>query len=101
MASPTSRDLGRTIRALRHERRLTIEDLAFLADVHPTYLSAIERGEHNPSWEKLRSLAHALGLPVAEVVQCAESQARIQRGFERVLADERSRRLDGDGYRVL
>jgi transcriptional regulator with XRE-family HTH domain len=39
---PTNRDLGRAIRKLRKERRMTIEALAFAAPMYPTYLSEIE-----------------------------------------------------------
>lgn len=88
---PTNGDLGRAIRALRRARRLTIEELAFAADIHPTYLSGIERGKRNPTWEKLCFLAGALGVAVADVVRRAESAARVQKGLERVLAQEQAR----------
>jgi Helix-turn-helix domain len=38
-------ELGRVLRRLRRARRLSIEDLALRADLHPTYISSIERGE--------------------------------------------------------
>ncbi len=66
---PTNADLGQAIRRPRRERRLTIEALAFAAYVHPTYLSGIERGVRNPTWDKIASLAQAL--PLAEVGWCA------------------------------
>lgn len=51
---------------------MTIEELAGAADMHPTYLSGIERGRYNPSWDKLASLAVALKLALSEVVREAE-----------------------------
>lgn len=36
--TPTNADLGRTIRRLRHARRLSIEALAFMADMHCSYV---------------------------------------------------------------
>ena len=39
---------------------MTIEDLAYDADIHPTYLSGIERGVRNPTWSKLNGIAYAL-----------------------------------------
>ncbi|MGA8365654.1 MAG: helix-turn-helix transcriptional regulator [Solirubrobacteraceae bacterium] len=51
--SPANGDLGRAIRKLRSERKVSIEVLAFAADIHPTYLSGIERGLRNPSWRVL------------------------------------------------
>lgn len=85
--APSNRDLGRAIRGLRRARRLTIEDLAFAAGMHPTYLSGIERGVRNPTWGKVRLLAGALGVPVMEVVRRAETAALVQERFERVLTE--------------
>lgn len=91
VGSPTNRALGRAIRELRRERLLTIEGLGFTANVHPTYLSGIERGVRNPTWEKLCALADALEIPVADMARYAESVARVQEGLERVLEQERAR----------
>jgi transcriptional regulator with XRE-family HTH domain len=73
----TGRDLGRAVRRLRHERGLTIESLAFAADIHPTYLSEIERGVRNPTWQVVCSLARALGTPIATVAHDAEAEAQL------------------------
>jgi transcriptional regulator with XRE-family HTH domain len=89
---PLGRDLGAAIRGLRRERRMTIDGLAWTADMHPTYVSAIERGLRNPTWRKLCSLAGALRVPVVEVVLCAESAQRVRRGLERVLREEEALR---------
>lgn len=75
-------DLGRTIRRLRGERALTIEGLALDAGMHPTYLSGIERGRRNPTWNKLADLAEALEVPVSTIIldaeeRCAEEAIRI------------------------
>lgn len=88
---PTGADLGRAIRRLRRTRRLTIEGLAFVSGVHPTYVSGIERGTRNPSWEKACALAHGLGIPIAYLSARAESTARIRQGTEDVLAQEHAR----------
>ena len=85
LCSPTGADLGRTIRRLRRERKLNIEGLAFASGVHPTYVSAIERGTRNPSWEKACSLAHGLGVPIAYLAAHTESTARIREGTEDIL----------------
>ena len=77
--SASGADLGRAVRRLRRAQRLTIEDIAFTADVHPTYLSSIERGERNPSWNTLCGLADALGLSVPALVEEAEEEAVIAR----------------------
>lgn len=61
------------MRQLRERRGLSIEALAGDADMHMTYLSGIERGRHNPSWDKLTSLAGALDVPISELAQLAEA----------------------------
>lgn len=75
--TPTNVDLGVAIRLLRGARHLTIEDLAFAAKMHPTYLSGIERGRRNPTWDKLTALARALDIPVSALAQDAEVQAQL------------------------
>jgi transcriptional regulator with XRE-family HTH domain len=70
--APTNPALGRAIRRLRKHRKLTIETLAHAADMHPTYLSGIERGVRNPTWAKLCALADALSLPISTVASEAE-----------------------------
>ena len=70
-------DLGRAIRRLRHERGLTIETLAFASSTHPTYVSGIERGRRNPTWNVLCALTQALELPLIELVREAEVEAQL------------------------
>jgi XRE family transcriptional regulator, stress-response regulator len=71
-APPSRSALGRVIRRLRTERALSIEALAGAADMHPTYLSGIERGHYNPSWDKLGKLAAALEVPLSDIVREVE-----------------------------
>jgi transcriptional regulator with XRE-family HTH domain len=74
---PSNADLGRAIRRLRRDQHLTIEDLAHCADVHPTYLSGIERGLRNPTWSKLVAVTEALGSSMATVVHEAEIESQL------------------------
>lgn len=71
---PSPAALGRAVRQLRQERKLSIEALADLAGMHTTYLSGIERGRYNPSWNKLGALAQALGVELSEVVEQAQGR---------------------------
>ncbi len=82
-------DLGCAVRRLRRARRVTIETLAFAAEMHPTYLSGIERGERNPSWEKITSLARALDVPVYQLAREAEDEGEVARAVR----EARARRL--------
>ncbi len=56
---------------------MTIEALAFAAPMHPTYLSQIERGLGNPTWEKLHDLSLALRAPVSTIVGAAQYEAEV------------------------
>lgn len=58
---------GRRMRALRHARGFSQEELAHRAGMHATYLGGIERGERNPALLNIGRLARALGLPLAEL----------------------------------
>lgn len=72
--TPLSRcALGLAVRDLREARGLTIEALANAAAMHPTYLSSIERGRANPSWDKLTGLARALDIELSALVRNAEA----------------------------
>jgi transcriptional regulator with XRE-family HTH domain len=85
--TPANVDLGVAIRLLRRARRLTIEDLAFAAKMHPTYLSGIERGRRNPTWDKLAALARALDIPVSALARDAEVQMQLAARMREVRRD--------------
>jgi transcriptional regulator with XRE-family HTH domain len=77
---PTTTDLAKAIRELRTAHGLTLDALAAAAGMHTTYLSRIERGHGNPTWEKLAGIASALGLPISAVVAAAQAQAERRNG---------------------
>jgi transcriptional regulator with XRE-family HTH domain len=66
--------LGRAVREARQKRGLTQEQLAEASGIGPTYISDIERGVRNPSYELLVTLAKALRTPLSEIVRRAESR---------------------------
>lgn len=72
---PTRRHLGHAVRRLRQARRMSIEALAGLADIHPTYVSSIERGISNPTWDKLCNVAGALDITISALAKVAEAEA--------------------------
>jgi DNA-binding XRE family transcriptional regulator len=64
--------LGAAIRQLRAERDVTQEDLAHDAGITTGTLSLIERGQSNPTWGTVRSIARALGLSMSELAKVAD-----------------------------
>lgn len=64
------------ITSLRISRSLTKENLADLANVHRTTIGLLERGERFPTLQLASNLAHALNIPLSELIQEAESILR-------------------------
>jgi len=64
--------LGRAVREARQKVGLTQEQLAERSGIAPTYISDIERGVRNPSYEMLVELADGLGSSLSEVIKRAE-----------------------------
>lgn len=58
--------IGKIIRARRKALKLSQERLAELANLHPTYISEIERGKVNASIYCFYTIAQALGLVFAD-----------------------------------
>ena len=61
--------IGQRIRALRKAQGMTQLELAKAAKMQRPDLSDLERGEHDPTFEKLRQIARGLGFPLTEVVK--------------------------------
>ncbi|MEJ0073059.1 MAG: helix-turn-helix transcriptional regulator [Candidatus Saccharibacteria bacterium] len=59
--------LGQTFLKARQEKRLTQAQVADLAKVHINFYARMERGEENPSFEKLRSVMQVLGIKSLEL----------------------------------
>ncbi len=72
---PSARALGRALRLFRQERRLTLEELSAVTDLHRQYLQDLEGGLRNPTWNALCKISRALGVPMSEVVLRAEAIA--------------------------
>lgn len=60
--------LGDRIRALRHERGWSQEDLAEHADLHWSFVSHVERGSRNLSLRSLLKISHGLQVDPAVLV---------------------------------
>jgi transcriptional regulator with XRE-family HTH domain len=60
--------LGRNVRRLRQQRRLTREQLAFEAEIDLTYVGGIERGKRNPSLLVMARIADALSVALPKLL---------------------------------
>jgi transcriptional regulator with XRE-family HTH domain len=60
--------VGKNVRRIRQQRRMTQEKLAFEADLDLTYIGGIERGRRNPSLLAMARIAAALSVPLVKLV---------------------------------
>lgn len=67
--------LGRRIKNLRKTRRLTQEALAEKANLHPKYVSSLERGKENPTLDVFLKLSNALGVELPELFSIEQEEA--------------------------
>ena len=57
-----TKELGQRIRAERTARKMTQEELAERADLHPTYIGQVERGEKSLTIASLEKIVEGLGI---------------------------------------
>ncbi len=89
-ASGQLQGLARRIRALRERRGLTQEDFATRCGISVSFVSLLERGERNPSYETLLQVAAVLGLPLWELFRLEDMD---DAGAHRLVDLARARRL--------
>lgn len=56
-------EIGNNIRNIRLDKGFSQEELAFKANLHRTYIGAVERGEKNITVLNLIKIANALNVP--------------------------------------
>jgi transcriptional regulator with XRE-family HTH domain len=87
------RHLGQRVREFRQRNRLTIADIAHLAELSPGMLSKIENGQATASLDSLVRIANALGVAVgalfkgygapggsARLIKAGEGMEVVRRG---------------------
>ena len=67
--------IGRFVRKLREQKRLTLEQLAGRTDITYQYLSGVENGRENFSIEVLEALGKSLACPLPQLVAGAYAPA--------------------------
>ncbi|HEX4483319.1 MAG TPA: helix-turn-helix transcriptional regulator [Solirubrobacteraceae bacterium] len=70
--TPNLAALGRAVRAIRDERGINQVELAAKTSFTQAWISHVERGKRNPSWNNIVRLAAGLGVGVAELAARAE-----------------------------
>jgi XRE family aerobic/anaerobic benzoate catabolism transcriptional regulator len=73
MPSLLLQSLGRTLRALRTRRGLTVRELAAAADLSVRFLSEVEAGRGNISVTRLAALAQALGVDITTLLTAEDT----------------------------
>jgi len=66
--------LGAAVRELRACRVLSQEELGFRARLHRNYVGALERGEINPTFKTLRTLAEGLDVELSSLIRLYEER---------------------------
>ncbi len=69
-ARPSARRIfAENLRKARHEKGLSQEDFAELANLHRTYVGSVERAERNVSIDNMERLAAAAGVSLPSLLQ--------------------------------
>lgn len=76
---PELKQVGARLRAIRHSRGWTLEDLAARADISPSTLSRLESGKRQASLELLIPLTRQLGIGLDDLVSPAVADPRVRR----------------------
>lgn len=76
--------MGRVIRRERQDRRLTIKELGEKAGLSEIYVGEIERGQKYPSSRVLESIARALDMDIADLLELVAEEIRSQREPEKL-----------------
>jgi transcriptional regulator with XRE-family HTH domain len=78
-----SSDLGQQIRALRQSKGLTLEAIAQRSGISIGALSQVERGKGNPAFFTLIKIAHALEVPLTNLLSLETRGSPVVRAEQR------------------
>ena len=71
--------IGRVVRRERQDRQMTIKELGEKAGLSEIYVGEIERGQKYPSSKVLESLANALEIDMADLLELMAVEIRFER----------------------
>ncbi len=73
----TTTVLGRKIKEIREEKRLTLKQVAERAHVTASFISQLERGKANPSLSTLKDIADLFGTTIGALLDSSLAKARF------------------------
>lgn len=68
MTKTIHKQVGKNLKKARLKAEMTQEEVANKAKIHPNYYACIERGEANPSQEKLFGIIRALKIKSSKIL---------------------------------
>lgn len=68
LTSKVKKEIGKKIKKARNEKGLKQVDVSVDAGINSSYYSKIERGEVNPSLEKIYRIAKSLGIKSSDLI---------------------------------
>lgn len=94
--------IGRRIRQLRTDRRMTLEELAVAVDRAPSQLSMIENGRREPKLTLLQAIARALGTTLDALLESEplDERATLEIGLERAMRGQTFQALGIPPFRI-
>jgi transcriptional regulator with XRE-family HTH domain len=60
--------LGKTLKKIRHDQKMSQAEFARISGIHRTYVSAIEKGEKNITLISMLKIAKALKMSAGEIL---------------------------------
>ncbi len=67
--------IGERIRNYRKERGLSQEELAYMANLHTSYIGQLERGEKNATLESIEKVTNALGISLEQLFRSIKTDS--------------------------
>lgn len=94
--------IGRRIRQLRTDRRMTLEELAAAVDRAPSQLSMIENGRREPKLTLLQAIARALGSSIEAILESEplDERATLEISLERAMRGQTFQALGIPPFRI-
>jgi transcriptional regulator with XRE-family HTH domain len=74
-STPDAAALGRAVQAIRAEKGISQVQLSENTGLMQSWISNVEHGRRNPSWNNVIRLAQGLGVSASELVARAETLA--------------------------